>query len=167
MAFVRSHFAGLSRLFPGLLIGLLLALPGLTLAESPTGTPTEQPTASATPLASPVPAPTHSSIPFKQDKQSSDSMAYQSFAGLVLVGLAAYGIVLGLKRFGGMPGGVLGKARRVRTLEAIRLSRRSMLYVVEYKGQELLLAENEHGIQLVSSSPLPESNASGAQDANT
>lgn len=88
-------------------------------------------------------------IPFKQEKQSTDTLAYQSLAALVLVGLAAYGIVFGLKRAGGIKGGLLGKSRRARTLDAIRLGRRSMLYVVEYRGQELLLAESEHGVQLL------------------
>lgn len=93
-------------------------------------------------------------IPFKQEKQSTETLAYQSFVGLLLAGLAAYGIVLGLKRFSGRTDGVLRKARRIHALEAYRLSRRNMLYVVEFRGQELLLAENEQGVQLLSSHPL-------------
>ncbi|MES2933112.1 MAG: flagellar biosynthetic protein FliO [Pseudomonadota bacterium] len=96
----------------------------------------------------------HSAIPFKQEKQSIDTLAYQSLAALVLVGLAAYGIAIGLKRFGAIKGGPLGNARRVRTVDAIRLGKRSMLYVVEYQGQEILLAESEQGVQLlICSSP--------------
>jgi flagellar biogenesis protein FliO len=111
-------------------------------------------------LADAPPAPTataaqpHSGIPFKQETQATDTLAYQSLAGVVLAALAAFGIVLGLKRFGKF-GGPLAKTRRLHTVEAIRLSRRSMLYVVEYQGQELLLAESEHGIQLVSTQSSP------------
>ena len=95
----------------------------------------------------------HGAIPFKQEKQSTDTLAYQSFAALILVGLAAYGIVFGLKRFGGAAGVLPGKVRRVRTLEAIRLGKHSTLHVVEYQGRELLLAESEHGVQLLTSGP--------------
>jgi flagellar biogenesis protein FliO len=131
----------------------LLALAGFALADAPA------PTAAA-------PAP-HSAIPFKQETQSTDSLAIQSFALVVLAGLAAFGVVLGLKRFGGKFGVQLGGSRRVRTVEAIRLSRRSMLYVVEYQGQELLLAEGEHGVQLVSSRPLSASAAGSAAATHT
>ncbi len=106
---------------------------------------------------------THGAIPFKQEKQATDVLAYQSFAALVLVGLAAYGIVFGLKRFGAMTGGPAGKVRRVRIIEAIRLGRRSTLHVIEYQGQELLLAESEHGLQLLISAPAP---AAGQGAAN-
>lgn len=109
----------------------------------------------------------HTAIPFKQEKQSTDTMAYQSLAALVLVGLAAYGIVFGLKRFGRVAG-PLGKARRARTVDAIRLGRRSMLYVVEYRGNELLLAESEHGVQLLATTPatvLAHAADQGAADA--
>ena len=111
----------------------------------------------------------HGAIPFKQEKQSTDTLAYQSFAALVLVGLAAYGIVFGLKRFGGFMNGPLGKARRLRTIEAIRLGRRSMLFIVEYKGQELLLVESDQGVQLLTTGPvsiLPSAPA-GATEAGT
>lgn len=105
-------------------------------------------------------------IPFKQEKQTTDTLAYQSLAGLVLAGLAAYGVVIGLKRFGGRTGGALRKARRVHTVEATRLSRRSMLYIVEYRGRELLIAENDQGVQLLASQPLiQESGGQGADDA--
>ena len=131
--------------------GLLLALSGLALADVPA-------------VSAVTPAP--GAIPFKHDKQATGSLAYQSFAGLVLDGLAACGIVLGLKRYGGKLGGRLGQTRRVQMLEAIRLSRRSTLYVVQYQGQELLLAESEHGIALVSGHvPPAEPIAPGGSDA--
>lgn len=111
-------------------------------------------------LAWPQPAPlpvAHSAIPYKQEKKTGDSLAWQSMAGLVLASLAAYGIVLGLKKMKLVQGGPLGRERHVRLLESTRLSRRSMLHVIDYHGQQLLLAESEHGIALVSSRP-PEEN---------
>jgi flagellar biogenesis protein FliO len=118
-----------------LLLCLALPHPGLVLADASAEAP-------------------RSNIPFKQEKHSTDSLAYQSIAGLVLAGLAAYGIILGLKRQGGRPGGMLRKTRHVQVIEATRLGRRGMLYLVEYRGQELLLAEGEQGIQLLSTRPL-------------
>lgn len=141
---------------------LLLTLSGLALAEPSAAAPASVPgTTSATSVA-----PPHNSIPFKQDKQSTDTLAYQSVAALVLVGLAAYGIVFGLKRYGGKLSDKLGRMRRVHIVEAVRLGRRSMLYVVEYHGQELLLAESEHGVQLVTKHQLSApNNAEGASNA--
>lgn len=129
---------------------LALALPALGQAADPPAPQTATPVEAKATASAGTP---HAAIPFKQDKQATDTLAYQSFAALVLVGLAAYGIVFGLKRFRGMAGGPQGKVRRVRTLEAIRLGKSSMLYVVEYHGRELLLAENEHGVQLLISAP--------------
>lgn len=90
-------------------------------------------------------------IPFKQDKQGAGSLAYQSMAALVLAALAAYGAIFALKRYTLKGGGPLRQARRLRSIESMRLSRRSTLHVVHYDGEELLLAESEHGLSLVSS----------------
>lgn len=103
-----------------------------------------------------------SAIPFKQDEESTAALAGRGLAVLALGALAAYGGALALKRFGlARPGvaGLAGKVRRVRLLETVRLSRRSVLHVVHYRGEELLLAESEHGVRLVSS------RAEGAADA--
>jgi hypothetical protein len=98
-------------------------------------------------------------IPFKHDEESTAALAGRGLAVLALAALAAYGGALALKRLGlGRPG-LPGKARRVRLLETVRLSRRSVLHVVHYRGAELLLAEGEHGVHLVSSRP------EGAADA--
>ena len=87
-------------------------------------------------------------IPYKQEHQSTDTLAYQSLAALVLVGFAAYGIALGLKRFNLVSSGSNQK-KRARTIDTVRLSRRSTLFVVEYQDRELLLVESEKGIQLL------------------
>jgi hypothetical protein len=98
-------------------------------------------------------------IPFKQDTESTAALAGRGLAVLALAALAAYGGALALKRLGLTRPGLPGLARRVRRLETVRLSRRSVLHVVEYRGEELLLAEGEHGLRLLSSRP------EGAADA--
>ena len=110
--------------------------------------------------AEPAAAAPHSAIPYKQEKQGGAGVAYQGLAGLILASLAAYGIVLGLKKMKSMPGGALRKQRRMTLVETTRLSRRSLLHVVDYHGEELLLAESEHGLTLLKSRP-----AAGAADA--
>ncbi|NHZ89935.1 hypothetical protein F2P45_13065 [Massilia sp. CCM 8733] len=118
-----------------LLLSLTMALPALARADASPG----------------APAAPRTSIPFKQDKQGAGSLAYQSMAGLVLAALAAYGVIFALKRYTLKGGGPLRQARRLRTIESMRLSRRSTLHVVHYDGEELLLAESENGLRLVSS----------------
>lgn len=105
-------------------------------------------------MADALPTTAHNAIPFKQEKQTTDALAYRSVGALVLVGVIAYGIVLGLKKFGARLPGPLYRGSRVRTLEVTRLSRQSTLYVIEYRGKELLLAEGAQGIQVLSSDTL-------------
>lgn len=103
--------------------------------------------------------PAKTAIPFKQDKESGADLAARAAGVLALGALAAYGGAVALKR-SGLAGRTLpGKTRRVRVAETVRLSRRSVLHVVEYRGEELLLAESEHGLQLI------KSRAEGAGDA--
>ncbi|MGZ3182493.1 MAG: hypothetical protein ACXU8N_08640 [Telluria sp.] len=125
------------------LAALLLAACGHAGARVPAG-------ASAAP-----PAPAAGAIPFKRDKAGGDAAPYQALAGVVLAGLAAYGVVLALKRHGGkgLPGAAGARAeRRLRVLESVRVGRRGMLHVVAYRGRELLFTEGEHGLVAV---PLP------------
>jgi hypothetical protein len=103
--------------------------------------------------SAPLPG-TRPAIPFKQEEESTAALAGRGLAVLALAALAAYGGALALKRLGlvrpGLPG-LSGQARRVRLLETMRLSRRSVVHVVHYRGEELLLAESEHGVRLLSS----------------
>ncbi|BBB70236.1 hypothetical protein UNDYM_5983 (plasmid) [Undibacterium sp. YM2] len=92
-------------------------------------------------------------------------MAYQSIAALLLASCAAYGIVLMLKRYRDKLGGSGKSSCRVKTVEATRLGKTSMLYVVEYNGQELLIAESPQGVQLMMSSPLLLKEESATKDA--
>jgi hypothetical protein len=113
-------------------------------------------TASASDAGAP---PAKTPIPFKQDKESGAGLAARAAGVLALGALAAYGGAVALKRSGLAGRALPGKTRRVRLAETVRLSRRSVLHVVEYRGEELLLAESEHGVHLVTS------RAEGAGDA--
>jgi flagellar biogenesis protein FliO len=100
----------------------------------------------------PGPAPAaavHGAIPFKQEKQAGETMVWQSIAGVVLAGLAAYGAALGIRRIGAARLGPMRAQRRLHVVESLRLGRRSVLHVVAYRGKELLLAEGEHGVSLI------------------
>ncbi|WP_332879676.1 flagellar biosynthetic protein FliO [Massilia sp. S19_KUP03_FR1] len=97
--------------------------------------------------------PAKPAIPFKQDGDSGGSLAARAAGVLALAALAAFGAAVAIKRFGLVPGARPGKVRQVRLTESVRLSRRSVLHVVDYGGEQLLLAESEHGISLVSSRP--------------
>lgn len=93
--------------------------------------------------------PARTPIPFKRDEASGADLAARAIGVLALGALAAYGGAVALKRSGLAGRALPGRMRRVRPVETVRLSRRSVLHVVEYRGEELLLAESEHGLQLV------------------
>jgi hypothetical protein len=98
-----------------------------------------------------------SAIPYKHEKSGTDALAYRSLASLVLVAIVGYGIVLGLKRLGGHgtgSGRLLRGNRRLHQVEAMRISRQSSLHVVNYDGDELLLADGPQGVQLLSRRPI-------------
>ena len=107
----------------------------------------------AVPAAAQVAAapPAKTAIPFKQDNESGAGLAARAAGVLALGALAAYGGAVALKRSSLAGRALPGKNRRVRLAETVRLSRRSVLHVVEYRGEELLLAESEHGLQLIAS----------------
>jgi hypothetical protein len=103
--------------------------------------------------------PAKTPIPFRQDKESGAGLAARAAGVLALAALAAYGGAVALRRHGLAGRALPGRTRRVRLAETVRLSRRSVLHVVEYRGEELLLAESEHGVQLI------RSHAQGGGDA--
>lgn len=136
----------------GPLLCLALALP-CAAAEAPAPA-----AAGGAPPAAAAPTETaaaRGTIPFKQEKQGDGSLGFQALAALVLAGLAAYGIVLALKHYGvkGAAGGIVLRQRRVKSLESTRLGRRSTLHVIEYEGEQLLLAETEHNVEVLSRRP--------------
>lgn len=125
-------------------------VPILTPVIAPVAVATPQP-----PVPGPAPVLKPARIPFKQDKGDTGALASQSLAALVLAGLAAYGIVLLLKKQAAKGRGPLRMGRRISIVESVRLSRRSTLHIVNYQGEELLFAESEHGLNLVKSTALP------------
>lgn len=147
-----------------MIVRQLMAVPALCLAlalpafAADTTLPADAVSASA-------PAAPRTAIPFKHEKQSDSSLGFQALAALVLAGLAAYGIVYALKHYGvkGAAGGLVLRQRRVKVLESTRLGRRSVLHVVEYEGEQLLLAETEQKVEVLSRRPAaPQAGASDA-----
>lgn len=143
----------------------LLAIPALALALAVpcfAAEATQPAAAEAAPASAPAARP---AIPFKHEKQSDGSLGFQALAALVLAGLAAYGIVYALKHYGvkGAAGGLVLRQRRVKTLESTRLGRRSVLHVIEYDGEQLLLAETEQKLEVLSRRPAAPQ--AGAADA--
>jgi flagellar biogenesis protein FliO len=145
----------------------LLAAPAFVLALAlpcfAADTGAAAPAASA-PASASAGAP-RTAIPFKHEKQSDGSLGFQALAALVLAGLAAYGIAYALKHYGmkGAAGGLVLRQRRVKTLESTRLGRRSVLHVIEYEGEQLLLAETEQKLEVLSRRPTTPQ--AGAPDA--
>lgn len=143
----------------------LLAIPALALALALpcfAAEATQPAAAVAAPASAPAARP---AIPFKHEKQSDGSLGFQALAALVLAGLAAYGMVYALKHYGvkGAAGGLVLRQRRVKTLESTRLGRRSVLHVIEYDGEQLLLAETEQKLEVLSRRPAAPQ--AGAADA--
>ncbi|WP_374357314.1 flagellar biosynthetic protein FliO [Chitinimonas sp.] len=140
-----KHLSRLLALFAALLLLKVAAAPLADVSATP-GSPS-----------------THA-IPYKQERHGDDDLATRSLASLALVGLLAFGMVWGIKRFG--LSGRLGKGwagqRRLRQVEAIRLGRHSSLHVVHYHDEELLLVEAGQAVQLLVRRPLaatpPEAN---------
>jgi len=130
---------------------------GASLAVA-SGAASSQDTPQAARVQAPAPAAAQG-IPFKHDKESAPALAGRGIALVALAAFAAYGGALALKRYGLGAAGPLGRARRVRLAESVRLSRRSVLHVVHYRGEELLLAEHDHGLQLMASRPQENDNA--------
>lgn len=148
-----------------MIVRQLMAVPALCLALALPAFAADN-TLPADAVSASAPAAPRTAIPFKHEKQSDSSLGFQALAALVLAGLAAYGIVYALKHYGvkGAAGGlVLRQQRRVKLLESTRLGRRSVLYVVEYEGEQLLLAETEQKLEVLSRRPAAQQ--AGASDA--
>ena len=106
-------------------------------------------------LAQMLPEPLrHQPIPFKQDERGLGELAFRSLAGVLVAAAAAYGVVLGLKRLRNGAVSLAGKERLLKPVATLRLGRTSVLHVVEYGGDELLLADSAQGVTLLRSRPL-------------
>jgi flagellar biogenesis protein FliO len=151
----RKKLSKMLMLFLSILLTLLVNIPAVAQLAPPQANIQKdvKPAEETKQVVKAEPPSSSTGIPFKQERQSTDSLAYQSFAVLILASLAAYGIALALKRFNLTRGRAQKKQRRLQTLDIIRLSRRSTLFVVEYSGSQLLLAESDNGVKLLHSIP--------------
>ena len=147
-----------------MIVRQLMAVPALCLALALPAFAADN-TLPADAVSASAPAAPRTAIPFKHEKQSDSSLGFQALAALVLAGLAAYGIVYALKHYGvkGAAGGLVLRQRRVKVLESTRLGRRGVLHVVEYEGEQLLLAETEQKLEVLSRRPAAPQ--AGAADA--
>jgi hypothetical protein len=86
---------------------------------------------------------------FRQSSADDDALFWRAVGAFALASAAAGGMVLAIKRFG-LP--TLRAGRRepaLRRVETLRLSQRTNLHLISYRGQELLLAEGERGVERV------------------
>ncbi|MCE3261336.1 MAG: hypothetical protein K0R43_415 [Pseudoduganella sp.] len=91
--------------------------------------------------------------PYKPAAAPEDGLLGRALGALVVACVAAGVLVYGAKRAG------LGRAapgRRVlERVDTLRLSQKSALYTVHYRGRQLLLAESEGGLRLLRDEECP------------
>jgi hypothetical protein len=118
-------------------------------------------------LAAPLPAmpadgepgagATGAPIPFRKDDRGATSGLSTTIGVLVLLALMGWGGLYALRRLKLAPQALMGKARRVRLVETLRIDPRLTLYVVAADDKTLLLGRC--GDTLVVASELPTSDA--------
>ncbi|KQQ96164.1 flagellar biosynthetic protein FliO [Massilia sp. Leaf139] len=118
-------------------------------------------------MSSPTPAPTPAAgaafaapaqttapaIPFKRDTGADTSAFGGGAAGVLVVSLLAIAAVLVVRKRLGLGQPQQGGGRLVKVLESQRLGPRTLLSVVEFSGTRYLIAQGEHGISCVASTP--------------
>jgi flagellar biogenesis protein FliO len=97
--------------------------------------------------------PTTPAIPFKRDTGADTSMFGGGAIGVLVVSLVAIVAVLAVRKRLGLGQRQPGGARLVKVLESQRLGPRALLSVVEFSGTRYLIAQGEHGISCVASTP--------------
>jgi hypothetical protein len=112
--------------------------------------------------AQPAPAPPRQAvaraapgIPFKREGSGDGGRASLGAVAGLLVVLAGSGAGVVYLRKQLRLGGKAGQAGLVRVLESRRLGPKTLLSVVEFGGQRLLLAQSDSGVQCVASVPVP------------
>lgn len=108
------------------------------------------------PQQSPATAPaqaTQAPIPFKRDDGVAGSTLAGGGIGVLVLSLLAIAIVLFLRRRLNLHTGQATGTRSLRVLESARLGPRALLSVVEFDGTRYLLAQGEHGVTCVASTP--------------
>ncbi|WEF32858.1 flagellar biosynthetic protein FliO [Pseudoduganella chitinolytica] len=108
------------------------------------------------PQQSPAAAPTQATqaaIPFKRDDGVAGSTLASGGLGVLVLSLLAIAVVLFLRRRLNLHTGQATGTRSLRVLESARLGPRALLSVVEFDGTRYLLAQGEHGVTCVASTP--------------
>ncbi|HYD79899.1 MAG TPA: flagellar biosynthetic protein FliO [Paucimonas sp.] len=100
-------------------------------------------------LAESTPAPQSVRLPFKQSTAQDDSVMYRALGAFFLACAAAGGIAYGIKRYLPRLGNKTKKANSLQRVETLRLTPRSVLHVIRYRDEEILIAESAHGIQFL------------------
>ena len=108
-----------------------------------------------------APPQTPQAIPFKQDKTPTEDGLPRMALGLVVCGaLFAVAIVLLRKRYG-LAANSAGAKRNLRIVESQRVTPKSSLHVVEFRGTYYLLGQSEAGLRRLASSPVETSLQAG------
>jgi len=92
-------------------------------------------------------------IPFKHESASVAGSVGAGGFGVLLISLVAIAAVLYLRKRFNLKGPLARGPRLLNVLETARLGPRSLLTVVEFRGQQYLLAQGEHGITCVATVP--------------
>jgi flagellar biogenesis protein FliO len=94
-----------------------------------------------------------SAVQFKPDSaDTTGSLALRVAGGLAVAAVLACGVIYGLKRFApwiSVPGAQAGKGG-VRVLEALRVTQKLTLFVIEFGADRILLAHTDQGVTVVS-----------------
>jgi flagellar biogenesis protein FliO len=91
-------------------------------------------------------------VQFKPEASDTGSVALRVTWVLIVAAVLACGVIYGLKRFApwiAVPGAPAGKGN-VRVVEALRLTQKLTLFVIEFGADRILLAHTDHGVTVVS-----------------
>jgi len=89
---------------------------------------------------------------FKPDGPDTGSLAVRAAGVIIVAGILVCGVIYGLKRFVpwiAVPGAQAGKGD-VRVVEALRVTQKLTLFVIEFGADRILLAHTDHGVTVVS-----------------
>jgi len=89
---------------------------------------------------------------FKPEGPDTGSLAARVAGVLIVAAVLACGVIYGVKRFVpwiAVPGAQSGKGN-VRVIEALRVTQKLTLLVVEFGADRILLAHTDHGVTVVS-----------------
>ncbi|MGK5049024.1 flagellar biosynthetic protein FliO [Janthinobacterium sp. GB4P2] len=108
----------------------------------------------ATSAASQPPAGDAVAIPFRHDDAAGSlALSDGSAWAVLLISAAAIGAVVIIRKKLKMPILLGSQPRLVRVLDTQRLGPRSLLSVVEFAGNQYLIAQSEHGITTLAVAP--------------